>query len=144
MIFRFDAPLFFANARTFREQVRALARAEPRPSWIIVAAEPITDVDTTAADMLRDLDEDLNADGIHLVFAEMKDPVRRRSTATSSRGRSTRRTSSRRSTPRSTRSRPRRERSGSPAARNTEPGGPEDLPGAMPVGDPDDLISSVG
>jgi high affinity sulfate transporter 1 len=76
VIFRFDAPLFFANARTFREQVRVLARAEPRPSWIVVAAEPITDVDTTAADMLRDLDEDLNADGVHLVFAEMKDPVR--------------------------------------------------------------------
>ena len=78
VIFRFDAPLFFANARTFREQVRALATAEPRPRWIIVAAEPITDVDTTAADMLRDLDEDLNANGISLVFAEMKDPVRRK------------------------------------------------------------------
>ena len=76
VIFRFDAPLFFANARTFREQVRALAQADPAPTWIIVAAEPITDVDTTAADMLRDLDEDLNARGIHLVFAEMKDPVR--------------------------------------------------------------------
>jgi MFS superfamily sulfate permease-like transporter len=76
VIFRFDAPLFFANARTFREQVRAMAKAEPRPAWIIVAAEHITDVDTTAADMLRDLDEDLNADGTHLVFAEMKDPVR--------------------------------------------------------------------
>ena len=76
MIFRFDAPLFFANARTFREQIRALARSDPPPSWIIVAAEPITDVDTTAADMLRDLDEDLNERGIHLVFAEMKDPVR--------------------------------------------------------------------
>ena len=76
VIFRFDAPLFFANARTFREQIRALVRSDPPPSWIIVAAEPITDVDTTAADMLRDLDEDLNEQGIHLVFAEMKDPVR--------------------------------------------------------------------
>ncbi|HEX7270144.1 MAG TPA: SulP family inorganic anion transporter, partial [Streptosporangiaceae bacterium] len=55
-IFRFDAPVFFANARTFREQVRALADAEPRPLWIVVAAEPITDVDITAADMLLDLD----------------------------------------------------------------------------------------
>ena len=74
MIFRFDAPLFFANARTFRDQVRRLA--EPRPSWILIAAEPITDVDTTAADMLADLDEELNANGISLVFAELKDPVR--------------------------------------------------------------------
>lgn len=74
--FRFDAPLFFANARTFREQIRALAACEPPPSWIIVAAEPITDVDTTAADMLQDLDEALDARGVSLVFAEMKDPVR--------------------------------------------------------------------
>jgi MFS superfamily sulfate permease-like transporter len=49
---------------------------EPPPAWIIVAAEPITDVDTTAADMLEDLDEALNEQGISLVFAEMKDPVR--------------------------------------------------------------------
>jgi MFS superfamily sulfate permease-like transporter len=76
VIFRFDAPLFFANARTFRDQIRRLAAAEPRPSWIVIAAEPITDVDTTAADMLADLDEELNAAGTSLVFAELKDPVR--------------------------------------------------------------------
>jgi high affinity sulfate transporter 1 len=76
VIFRFDAPLFFANARTFRDQVRRLAGSEPRPRWIVVAAEPITDVDTTAADMLADLDEELNAAGTSLVFAELKDPVR--------------------------------------------------------------------
>jgi high affinity sulfate transporter 1 len=76
IVFRFDAPLFFANARAFRQQVRELAAAEPRPRWIVVAAEPITDVDTTAADMLEDLDENLNRQGISLVFAEMKDPVR--------------------------------------------------------------------
>ena len=75
-IFRFDAPLFFANARAFREEVEKLARAQTRPAWIVVAAEPITDVDTTAADMLEDLDEDLNEKGISLVFAEMKDRVR--------------------------------------------------------------------
>jgi high affinity sulfate transporter 1 len=76
VIFRFDAPLFFANARTFREQIRRLAAADPPPRWIVVAAEPITDVDTTAADMLEDLDTALNAQGISLVFAELKDPVR--------------------------------------------------------------------
>ena len=42
----------------------------------MIAAEPITDVDTTAADMLADLDEELNAEGTSLVFAELKDPVR--------------------------------------------------------------------
>jgi high affinity sulfate transporter 1 len=76
VLFRFDAPLFFANARTFRDQVRRLARAAPTPRWIVVAAEPITDVDTTAADMLEDLDQHLNTKGISLVFAELKDPVR--------------------------------------------------------------------
>jgi high affinity sulfate transporter 1 len=76
IVFRFDAPLLFANARTFREEIRALARSEPPPKWIVVSAEPITDIDTTAADMLEDLDEELNAHGISLVFAEMKDPVR--------------------------------------------------------------------
>jgi high affinity sulfate transporter 1 len=75
-IFRFDAPLFFANARTFRDQIRHLAAAEPPPRWIVVAAEPLTDVDTTAADMLLELDAELNAAGTFLVFAELKDPVR--------------------------------------------------------------------
>jgi high affinity sulfate transporter 1 len=78
VLFRFDAPVFFANARTFRDQVRRLARSQPPPVWIVVAAEPITDVDTTAADMLEDLDEALNAQGISLVFAELKDPVRQK------------------------------------------------------------------
>ena len=76
VVFRFDAPLFFANTRAFRQQVRALAACDPEVRWIVVAAEPITDIDTTAADMLEDLDESLNAQGISLVFAEMKDPVR--------------------------------------------------------------------
>ncbi len=78
VIYRFDAPLFFANAKTFRDEVRRLAAAEPKPRWIIIAAEPVTDVDTTASDVLEDLDEALNAEGISLVFAELKDPVRRK------------------------------------------------------------------
>ncbi|MFH7597351.1 sulfate permease [Streptomyces racemochromogenes] len=78
VIYRFDAPLIFANAKTFRDEVARLAAADPKPSWIVVAAEPMTDVDTTAADVLEDLDEALNADGVHLVFAELKDPVRRK------------------------------------------------------------------
>jgi high affinity sulfate transporter 1 len=78
VIYRFDAPLIFANAHTFRDQVMRLASAEPRPRWIIVAAEPITDVDPTAADVLQSLDERINSVGVSLVFAEMKDPVRRK------------------------------------------------------------------
>ncbi len=78
VILRFDAPLIFANAKTFRNEVRKLAEVEPPPRWIVIAAEPITDVDTTASDMLEELDEALNAQGISLILAELKDPVRRK------------------------------------------------------------------
>ena len=76
VIFRFDAPLFFANTRTFRDQIRHFAVTKPKPRWILIAAASLTDVDTTAADMLAALDEEINADNISLVFAELKDPVR--------------------------------------------------------------------
>ena len=62
-MFRFDAPLIFANARTFDEQVRGLLADRPDLRWVLVAAEPITDVDTTAADMLEQLDAWLNERG---------------------------------------------------------------------------------
>jgi MFS superfamily sulfate permease-like transporter len=76
VVFRFDAPLIFANARTFDEQVRGLVAEHPGVRWILVAAEPITDVDTTAADMLEQLDAWLNERGVSLIFAELKHPVR--------------------------------------------------------------------
>ncbi|GIF26988.1 transporter [Paractinoplanes tereljensis] len=75
VLFRFDAPLIFANVRVFRERLRAFARDVPDLKWIVIAAEPITDVDTTAADVLEELDRELNAAGISLVFAGMKTPV---------------------------------------------------------------------
>ncbi|MFE0256684.1 SulP family inorganic anion transporter [Streptomyces sp. NPDC059010] len=78
VIHRFDGPLFFANAKSFRREVMRLARAEPPPKWVLLAAEPVTDVDTTAADELEELDEALNERGVSLVFAELKDPVRRK------------------------------------------------------------------
>ena len=43
---------------------------------MLVAAEPITDIDTTAGAMLADLDLELNASGIHLAFAELQSAVR--------------------------------------------------------------------
>ncbi len=77
LIIRWDAPLFFANANLFRDLVRDLiARAETKPFWVLVTAEPVTDVDTTAADMLANLDLELNAVGIHLAFAELTDSVK--------------------------------------------------------------------
>jgi MFS superfamily sulfate permease-like transporter len=77
LIIRWNAPFFFANANLFQNRVRKLiAQAPTKPFWVLVTAEPITDVDATAADMLADLDLELNAAGIHLAFAELGDPVR--------------------------------------------------------------------
>jgi high affinity sulfate transporter 1 len=78
VVYRFDAPLIFANSRTFSEEVRAIVERRTGTRSIIIAAEPITDVDTTAADMLHELDLWLNERGVSLVFAEMKDPVRQK------------------------------------------------------------------
>lgn len=75
-VIRFDAPLIFANSRIFGDEIRELVTARPDLTWVIVAAEPITDVDTTAADMLEQLDSWLSERGVLLVFAELKDPVR--------------------------------------------------------------------
>jgi anti-anti-sigma regulatory factor len=49
--------------------------AGPGVHTVILAAEPITDIDTTAIDELVELDEYLSAHGIRLIIAEMKDPV---------------------------------------------------------------------
>jgi len=76
VVYRFDAPLIFANSRMFGDTVRAMAEEQSDLRWVIVAAEPMTDVDTTAADMLAELDSWLNARGVSLAFAEVKDPVR--------------------------------------------------------------------
>jgi high affinity sulfate transporter 1 len=77
VLFRWDAPLFFANAELFQERVLDAVAVSPTPvRWLVVAAEPVTSVDVTAADMLAELDEMLHAAGIELCFAEMKDPVK--------------------------------------------------------------------
>ena len=76
VVYRFDEPLIFANARMFGEAMRGIAQEHQDLRWIVIAAEPITDVDTTASDMLHELDLWLNERGVSLVFAEMKDPVR--------------------------------------------------------------------
>jgi len=77
VLFRWDAPLFFANAELFHERVLDAVDSSPTPvRWLVVAAEPVTSVDVTAADMLIELDETLHAADIELCFAEMKDPVK--------------------------------------------------------------------
>jgi len=75
VLFRWDAPLFFANASQFQEHMlQAIALAPTPTKWVIVAAEPVTDIDITAADMLAELDEKLHQAGMDLCFAEMKGP----------------------------------------------------------------------
>ena len=73
VVFRWEAPLFFANAGIFRKQVRELVR-DHRPRFVVLQCEAITDVDVTAAEMLRQLDLELNDAGVHLAFAELRRP----------------------------------------------------------------------
>jgi high affinity sulfate transporter 1 len=77
VLFRWDAPLFFANAELFSQCVRAAAAQSPTAAKrIVVAAEPVTSIDVTSADMLEELEQRLRESGIELRFAEMKDPVK--------------------------------------------------------------------
>jgi len=77
VLFRWDAPLFFANAELFQQRLMEAVNASPTPvRRVVVAAEPVTSVDVTSADMLRELSRSLAQRGAALHFAEMKDPVR--------------------------------------------------------------------
>ena len=77
VLFRWDAPLFFANAEFFKERVLDAVAKSPTPvRWLVVAAEPVTSVDVTAGDTVAELDEALHAQGIEFCFAELKDPVK--------------------------------------------------------------------
>jgi high affinity sulfate transporter 1 len=77
VLFRWDAPLFFANAELFRERVLDAVAKSPTPvRWLVVAAEPVTSVDVSAGDTVAELDEALHARGIEFCFAELKDPVK--------------------------------------------------------------------
>ena len=77
VLFRWDAPLFFANAEFFKERILDAMTKSPSPvRWVVVAAEPVTSVDVTAADTLTDLAKTLLNAGIELHFAELKDPVK--------------------------------------------------------------------
>lgn len=79
VLYRWDAPLFFANAATFHERVLRAVREAPTPTrWVVITAEPVTDVDITAADALAELDRELQEAGVELCFAEMKGPVKDR------------------------------------------------------------------
>ncbi|TFD06831.1 SulP family inorganic anion transporter [Cryobacterium sandaracinum] len=77
VIVRFDAPLFFANGGIFDDFVRrVVTEAGSDVHTVILAAEPITEIDTTAVEELLELDDFLASRGITLIFAEMKGPVK--------------------------------------------------------------------
>jgi MFS superfamily sulfate permease-like transporter len=77
VLFRWDAPLFFANAEFFHDRVlEAVATSSTPVRWLVVAAEPVTSIDVTAADAIVELDGALHETGVQLCFAEMKDPVK--------------------------------------------------------------------
>jgi MFS superfamily sulfate permease-like transporter len=77
IIFRLDAALFFANASYFRDTIREQrVIADPPARAILVDAEAITDLDLTAAAMLKELTSELAADGIELLFAVVHQEVR--------------------------------------------------------------------
>jgi high affinity sulfate transporter 1 len=71
IVYRWEAPLFFANAGIFRQQVRHLVRRR-RPRWVVLQCEAVTDIDVTAADMLERLDRELNDQGVHVAFVELR------------------------------------------------------------------------
>ena len=77
LIFRWDAPLFFANSELFRQSlIEAIAKSPTPLRRVILASEPITSVDVTAADILAELETNLRQSGVELRFAETKDPVK--------------------------------------------------------------------
>lgn len=77
VLVRFDAPLFFANGTILTSYVRELVDRSPTPvEWVVLAAEPITDIDSTAVGDLEELDDYLSRRNVELVFAAMKGPVK--------------------------------------------------------------------
>lgn len=77
LLFRWDAPLFFANAELFQQcLLQALEHAPAPVRRVVIAAEPITSIDVTSADMLGDLERTLADIGIELHFAEVKGPLK--------------------------------------------------------------------
>jgi SulP family sulfate permease len=76
LILRFDGILFFANASNFRETVLSFVDNDPKIKVILMDCESITDIDTTALEMLEKLNDELSRHGIDLRFSRMKIQLR--------------------------------------------------------------------
>jgi high affinity sulfate transporter 1 len=75
VVYRWEAPLFFANCGYFRREIRRLVR-DRNPAWVVLQCEAVTDLDISAAEMLDQLDRELNAAGTHMAFVEMRSRLR--------------------------------------------------------------------
>ena len=76
LIFRFDADLFFANANVFADDVReAISASKTKPQVVLLDAESISDIDSTAVGVMRDLIAELRAEGIEVWAARIKTRV---------------------------------------------------------------------
>ncbi len=77
VVYRFGAPLFYANAGRFADEIGLLAGPDPsRVRWIIVDAGAIVHVDYTAARVVREVHDDLARRGIALVFAHVQSDLK--------------------------------------------------------------------
>lgn len=78
LVYRFSAPLFFANGERFRERIEALVASAIEPvTAVVVDGAAIHDVDIMACDMLVELDSELRDRGIRLAFGNLRDRVLR-------------------------------------------------------------------
>ena len=78
LVYRFTAPLFFANCALFRDRVEALVAAAPQPlAGVVIDGGALQDVDLMGCETLSELYGELHERGIQLVFGDLRDRVRR-------------------------------------------------------------------
>ncbi len=76
LIVRFDAQLFFANCEFFKDSVLDWAEKKPKLKTVLIDAQPLNQIDSTASYMLLDLIKHFNDSGVEVIFAGVKGPVR--------------------------------------------------------------------
>ena len=77
IVYRFNSDLFYANAGRFADEVHLLVKRAPTPvRWFIIDAGPITDIDYSAAQSVRDLLEELSRKGVSIIFARVSPYLR--------------------------------------------------------------------
>jgi high affinity sulfate transporter 1 len=77
VVYRFSAPLYYANAEHFTEEVLGFAKSENPPTWICIYAAAIADIDISGAEALKAVIGNLQDKGVTLVFAEVMPEVQR-------------------------------------------------------------------